>query len=420
MEVLAIRPEWADILRGFIMAKINRQTGNVVPFANNALAGEFYEFGSSTDQNQDLDSLVNSNYLRGWGIVGSSAFPPFEWFNAMGFTLGQYISYLHQMGVAEWDIDQEYPTKGSLTNHNNRVWIRTDTWSLGDEPVFGSTSWMLLDPVYQLVVSQYANGNYLNVSYIEAGINVSSYDFFIYESKSLVFEKNKATGAFAGDFNPSTGADSGISGVLRQIDHATPTDMCQTSGTVDAIVLSSLGAKRNRFTTGDKVRFYSAGANTGATTISLDSLTAQACITISGTALPAGYIRNGFLINATWNGAAWVISREEEVIYTSTETIIRKENGVMEITAKWTLGGDNTYTYSIPFSSIPRPKGGAGFVDVIVSGNEAYMAYVSGITAADIVWRPRYINYDSVTPVTQIGIAAQNFEFTMLGRWYEL
>lgn len=124
------------------MSKITRYSGNVVPFANNAQAGELFDFGSQSDQNTDLDSLVNASYLRGWGVVGASAFPPLEWFNAQAFTSGQFISYLHQMGVPEWNALQEYPTAGAQVVHSGSAWTRGDDWVMGDEPgVADSTRW---------------------------------------------------------------------------------------------------------------------------------------------------------------------------------------------------------------------------------------------------------------------------------------
>lgn len=126
------------------MSKITRYSGNVVPFANNAQAGELFDFGSESDQNTDLDSLVNASYLRGWGIIGASDFPPLEWFNSQAFTSGQFISYLHQMGVPEWNATQEYPTEGAQVVHSGSTWTRGPDWVLGDEPgVADSTRWKM-------------------------------------------------------------------------------------------------------------------------------------------------------------------------------------------------------------------------------------------------------------------------------------
>lgn len=123
------------------MPKINRYNGNVVPFAGDRLAGEKFVFGSSTTDSDELSDQLTTQFLRGYGTVGPSEFPPLEWFNALGFTTTQFISYLHQMGVAEWNSQQEYPTEGAVCTHNGKLWIRGSIWTIGDEPgVSGSWS----------------------------------------------------------------------------------------------------------------------------------------------------------------------------------------------------------------------------------------------------------------------------------------
>lgn len=116
------------------MAKIDRYDGNVQSFAVNNLSGEKYLFGSSTTDSDNLTAQLTSEYLRGWATVGASEFPPLEWFNAAMFTSTQFNSYLHQMGIAEWNSQQEYPTEGASCVHNGEVWFRGATWILGDEP----------------------------------------------------------------------------------------------------------------------------------------------------------------------------------------------------------------------------------------------------------------------------------------------
>ena len=90
------------------MAKITRYTGNVKAFAADSLVNERTVFGDVLTTSDTLNGNVTADFLRGWGIVGSSEFPTREDFNAMGYTLGQYIAYLHQMGVPEWSATQEY------------------------------------------------------------------------------------------------------------------------------------------------------------------------------------------------------------------------------------------------------------------------------------------------------------------------
>lgn len=123
------------------MSKITRYSGNVVPFANNAQAGERFIFGSSTEQSNDLTTLVSANYLRGWGVVGPSDFPPLEWFNAQAFTSTQFIAYLHQIGIAEWNEDQEYH-ENSATNRNGVLYYcKTNDHVSATPPESDPTNW---------------------------------------------------------------------------------------------------------------------------------------------------------------------------------------------------------------------------------------------------------------------------------------
>jgi hypothetical protein len=97
------------------MAKINRFNGNVKAIAADSLTGERYVFGSDVTVSDELTDQYNAAMLRGWGIVGASDFPPLGWFNAQAFTATQFISYLHQMGIPEWNALQEYQIGGLAT-----------------------------------------------------------------------------------------------------------------------------------------------------------------------------------------------------------------------------------------------------------------------------------------------------------------
>jgi len=89
------------------MAKIDRYNGNLEAFAADALSTERTIFGD-TAQSDTLDDNITTDFLRGWGLVGVNENPTKQDFNGLGFTLGQLISYLHQRGIAEWNIAQEY------------------------------------------------------------------------------------------------------------------------------------------------------------------------------------------------------------------------------------------------------------------------------------------------------------------------
>jgi hypothetical protein len=124
------------------MGKISRYAGNLLAFAINSLGTERTVFGDVT-QSDTLDDNVNTDFLRGLGIVGINDFPTRQDFNALGFTLGQLIAYLHQAGVAEWNVDQEY-FDGSLTIHNGQVYKSLTASNIGNDPTTDSSNWSIL------------------------------------------------------------------------------------------------------------------------------------------------------------------------------------------------------------------------------------------------------------------------------------
>lgn len=82
-----------------------------------------------------------------------------------------------------------------------------------------------LQSVIAFVVSQYAGGDASIVTPISAGLPLADYDWFVDTNTLQVFAKNGATGTFSDplDFDPVTGTDSGITGVLVKVDAITET-----------------------------------------------------------------------------------------------------------------------------------------------------------------------------------------------------
>ena len=109
------------------MAKIDRYGGNLEAFASEAQAQERTVFGTETFDDS-LTAQINALFRRGWGIVAPTDAPKLQDFNALGYTTTQVLAYLHQMGIAEWNVDQLYYTD-SAAIHNGRIWI-----SQVDEP----------------------------------------------------------------------------------------------------------------------------------------------------------------------------------------------------------------------------------------------------------------------------------------------
>jgi len=107
------------------MSKVTRFNGNLAAFASNAQGLERTIFGQETQSNE-LTAQQTAEFLRGWGLVGASDRPSIQDFNAAFYTLSQLLVYLHQMGVAEWNAQQEY-FNGSHATDNGDLYRSTTT-----------------------------------------------------------------------------------------------------------------------------------------------------------------------------------------------------------------------------------------------------------------------------------------------------
>ncbi|EOG8304075.1 hypothetical protein ACLIXB_003820, partial [Yersinia enterocolitica] len=114
------------------MSKIERYTGNLQAFGSAAQGVERTLFGE-TSQANDLTSQITSAFLRGWGIVGPSENPSMEDFNAAMYTMSQFIAYLHQMGIPEWDALQEYYS-GSICVRAGETYSSLVNGNVGSAP----------------------------------------------------------------------------------------------------------------------------------------------------------------------------------------------------------------------------------------------------------------------------------------------
>lgn len=121
------------------MAKITRFNGNVQAFASAAPGTERTIFGEVTQAN-DLTSQVNADFLRGWGIVGPSDQPALEDFNAAMYTHGQFLAYLHQIGVPEYNATQEYH-QWSACQSGGIIYISRQNANVGNTPTSPSSWW---------------------------------------------------------------------------------------------------------------------------------------------------------------------------------------------------------------------------------------------------------------------------------------
>lgn len=113
---------------------------------------------------------------------------------------------------------------------------------------------------------------------------------------------------------------------------------------------------------GTQIRFRAPGANTGAATINLDGLGAKACRTVTGVALPAGYIRTDADTLATYDGTYWVLDRAPEMGSNSNGRYLRLANGYQSCSKSLPAAFISTtsirasWTYPAAFATASGPK----------------------------------------------------------------
>ena len=104
-------------------------------------------------------------------------------------------------------------------------------------------------------------------------------------------------------------------------------------GTANAITLTSANLRAGgTLIKGMKFRFEATATNTGATTIAVDGGSAITCVTPTGVALPAGFIRTDVFTECEYDGSSFVVSRKVESGSNANGEWTRWEDGRQECT----------------------------------------------------------------------------------------
>lgn len=120
-------------------------------------------------------------------------------------------------------------------------------------------------------------------------------------------------------------------------------------GTANAITLTgALPAGASSIPVGTQVRFRATAANTGATTINLDGVGAVACRTITGVALPSGYIRTDVDTIASFDGTYWVLDRQIERGVNANGNFFRLADGTQSCRARIAGSSSGAVTWTFP------------------------------------------------------------------------
>lgn len=143
------------------MAKISRYNGNLQAFGVNS-TGNYRTIFGDVSQSDALDDNVNADYLTGWEIIGITEAPSKQDFNALGFTQGQLLAYLHQMGTPEYNASQEYYSD-SICTYDGIIYISLTDSNTGNAPDASPSNW---DPI---ISSTFIVANYYSKTELDSG-----------------------------------------------------------------------------------------------------------------------------------------------------------------------------------------------------------------------------------------------------------
>ncbi|MBK9073338.1 MAG: hypothetical protein IPL79_20410 [Myxococcales bacterium] len=238
------------------------------------------------------------------------------------------------------------------------------------------------------------------------------------------------TGLDAADFFPvqSSPADATAGRVLEvgasaTVLSASPALRVTKGGTANAITLTT-GASLGSLTTGLRLRFRATSANTAATTINVDGIGAAAAKTVTGAALPSGYIRSDADTDILYDGTNWIANREDEYGSNANGAYVRFANGfqtcwntAQTLTYSSTQQVRVTWTYPAKFitSAVSGSVTATGATGDLTDLSRTKLGVVTISPSADYYGSFGLIITDSSAVVTS---EVRNATTTATGLWY--
>jgi hypothetical protein len=200
-------------------------------------------------------------------------------------------------------------------------------------------------------------------------------------------------------------------------------------GTANTITLTNTsGTANSAYVTGQLYRFRSTATNTASTTVNVDGLGTKNLITVTGIALPNGYIRTDIDTVVIFDGTDFVANRQIESGRNTNGTFIKFEDGTLIVHAVPRGSSNNAISVSLPIEFI-TPVGldqfsspgtspsldniGAKPLGVTITkvGGDirfAYVASTSGGALGDVL----YVDW------TGASSTFININVSAIGRWY--
>lgn len=217
-------------------------------------------------------------------------------------------------------------------------------------------------------------------------------------------------------------ANSSDAVLLARPNHTGPLNWAWSvrGGTANAITLTPTFT-RTAYAAGDEFRFRATATNTGAVTINVNGLGAKTAVTVTGVALPAGYIRTGVDTVCVYDGTRFVVQRDMERGNNANGAYVKYADGTQMCWGNVDMPNTTPlattqWTYPSAFSNVPvgvvTPRivvGGSGSATAVgeLSRNGLYYS----VHATNM----QLSSYHYQTPQTNpVGLS-----ITVQGVWYE-
>ncbi|MCC5992820.1 MAG: DUF2793 domain-containing protein [Rhodobacteraceae bacterium] len=177
----------------------------------------------------------------------------------------------------------------------------------------------------------------------------------------------QVTGLITGSAVTQAADDATAGRVLKVGDSAgllaaSPLMRVALGGSADALALTTGAGLSAPPPDGMRLRFRATAPNSGAATIALDGGAAVECRTLTGAALPAGYIRTDCDTQAVMEGGVWVLDRAPEYGSNADGRYWRCATGVQHVWALRTTDSDiaaSAWAFPVPFSALHQTSAAA-------------------------------------------------------------
>ena len=201
-------------------------------FAQDAKSGEYVAF---------------PDILRGWGITLDqyNGFPPMELFNSAAKRIDEWLMYLTQRGLPEWDAAVDYP-KDAMIQHTGVYYVSLKV-TKGEQPNNSQASWKKLTEFLGVDGKLAKDQNGADIQdkqkFIEnLGLGELHSHFIVTDKESRMLSPNKEILVLANDNKTSGVWDDKLQRILWAFDGTGKL----TNGTVPVSLVSGAGTAATR------------------------------------------------------------------------------------------------------------------------------------------------------------------------------